>query len=30
LWTINPDGLKEEPILIDNEPVFGLDPFWTR
>jgi hypothetical protein len=30
LWTIKPDGTNETPILVNNEPVFGLDPFWTK
>jgi Tol biopolymer transport system component len=30
LWTINPDGSLESPILVDEEPVFGTDPFWTQ
>ena len=30
LWTINPDGSEEAPIDVAGEPVFGLDPFWTR
>ena len=30
LWTINPNGSGEAPITVDDEPVFGLDPFWTR
>ena len=30
LWTINPDGSDEMPIVVDDEPVFGLDPFWAR
>jgi Tol biopolymer transport system component len=30
LWTVNLDGTNENPILLNDEPVFGLDPFWTR
>ena len=30
LWTIKPDGSDGGPILVDDEPVFGMDPFWTR
>ena len=30
LWTIKPDGSEEVPIVVDGEPIFGLDPFWTR
>ncbi len=30
LWTINIDGTDERPILVNDEPIFGLDPFWTR
>jgi len=30
LWTIKPDGTDETPILVNDEPIFGLDPFWTR
>ena len=30
LWTINIDGSDEKPILVNDEPIFGLDPFWTR
>jgi len=30
LWTVKPDGKDESPILVNDEPVFGLDPFWTR
>ena len=30
LWTINPDGSGETPIIVDDAPVFGLDPLWTR
>ncbi len=30
LWTINPDGSEEAPIDVAGEPIFGLDPFWTR
>jgi hypothetical protein len=30
LWTINPDGSDESPMIVDGEPILGLDPFWTR
>jgi hypothetical protein len=30
LWTIKLDGKDEIPILVNDEPIFGLDPFWTR
>jgi Tol biopolymer transport system component len=30
LWTIKSDGSDEKPIIINDEPIFGLDPFWTR
>ena len=30
LWTIKPDGSDESPIIVDGEPVFGMDPFWTH
>ncbi len=30
LWTINPDGSEESPLVIDDEPIFGLDPFWVQ
>ena len=30
LWTIRPDGSDEMPIVVDDKPIFGLDPFWTR
>ena len=30
LWTIKPDGSEEEPMVVDDEPIFGMDPFWTR
>ncbi len=30
LHTINIDGSNESPIIINNEPIFGLDPFWIR
>ncbi|MBD3181216.1 hypothetical protein GF312_02920 [Candidatus Poribacteria bacterium] len=30
LWTIRPDGTEEEPILVNDEPVFGFDPSWTK
>ncbi len=30
LWTINPDGTNEIPLTVDGEPIFGMDPFWTR
>jgi Tol biopolymer transport system component len=30
LWTVKPDGKDESPILVNDEPVLGLDPFWTR
>ena len=30
LWTINPDGSGEAPLTVNDEPIFGLDPFWVR
>ena len=30
LWTISPNGSGEGPLTVDDEPIFGLDPFWTR
>jgi len=30
LWTIKLDGTDETPILVNDEPIFGLDPFWTK
>lgn len=30
LWTVALDGSGEVPIIVDDKPVFGLDPFWTR
>ncbi len=30
LWAISPDGSGEAPLTVDDEPIFGLDPFWVR
>ena len=30
LWTIKPDGSDEAPIVVNDKPVFGLDPFWAQ
>jgi len=30
IWTINPDGSEESPLTKNDEPVFGLDPFWVQ
>ncbi len=30
LWTISPNGSGEAPLTVDDEPIFGLDPFWAR
>ena len=27
LWIVDVEGQNERPLLIDNKPVFGLDPF---
>ncbi|MFC1713149.1 TolB family protein [Candidatus Poribacteria bacterium] len=30
LWIISPDGSGEAPLTVEDEPIFGLDPFWVR
>jgi len=30
LWTINLDGSGEAPLVVDNKPIPGLDPFWAQ
>ncbi|MGQ9609918.1 MAG: TolB family protein, partial [bacterium] len=30
LHTIDIDGSNESPVIVNNEPIFGIDPFWIR